>query len=172
VRCPYCESRDSKVIDSRASDNGVRRRRECIWCGERFSTLESVQRASVQIAKKDGRRESFQREKLFAGLQTACRKRPVPTAEIEAIVADIEARLAADSRAEVPSSLIGEMVMEALRDLDHIAYVRFASVYRGFADLDSLRRSFDELEPGTTQAECSRRPRASNDTERMFCAIP
>lgn len=154
MRCPYCHYRDSKVTDSRANDDGIRRRRQCIVCGERFTTLETVQLATVQVIKKDGRREDFNREKLLAGLRRACTKRNVSVAQLDLVVVEIEARVTADARAEVPSSVVGELAMDALRDLDHIAYIRFASVYRAFTDLESLKDALDALEDGrVTTAE-------------------
>ena len=146
--CPYCHSRDSKVTDSRATDDGIRRRRECISCGERFTTLETIPFSTVQIVKKDGRREDFNREKLLTGLRKACEKRSISVAELESIVADIESRVAADGRQEVPSEVVGELAMDALRKLDHIAYIRFASVYRSFTDIASLKEALEALEQG------------------------
>ena len=148
MRCPFCQARDSRVTDSRSTDDGIRRRRECTVCGERFSTVETPQHSTVQIIKKDGRREEFSREKLMGGLRRACTKRPVSVAELEAVVADIESRVMADPRPEVPSSALGELAMDHLRDLDHIAYIRFASVYRSFSDLDSLKQALTALEEG------------------------
>jgi transcriptional repressor NrdR len=148
VRCPYCHYRDSKVTDSRTHDDGIRRRRQCIACGERFTTVEAVQLSTVQIIKKDGRREDFNREKLLSGLRRACEKRRISVGELEGIVADIEARVTADGRAEVPSSFVGEMAMDALRRLDHIAYIRFASVYRSFSDIESLKAAIAAVEEG------------------------
>jgi transcriptional repressor NrdR len=136
------------VTDSRSTDDGIRRRRECTVCGERFSTIETPQHSAIQIIKKDGRREEFSREKLMGGLRRACTKRPISVAELEAVVADIESRVIADSRPEIPSSVLGELAMEHLRDLDQIAYIRFASVYRSFSDLDSLKRALTALEEG------------------------
>jgi len=148
VRCPFCGHRDTRVTDSRANDDGIRRRRHCVACGERFTTVELVQRSAVQVIKKDGRREDFRREKLAAGLRKACEKRQIGVAEIEEIVAEIEARVAADSRPEVPSSFVGELAMDALRRLDHIAYIRFASVYRAFSDIESLKEAIAAVEEG------------------------
>jgi transcriptional repressor NrdR len=112
------------VTDSRANDDGIRRRRQCIACGERFTTVETVQLSAVQLVKKDGRREDFNREKLLRGLRAACSKRNISVAQLEAIVADIEARIIADGRPEVPSQVVGELAMDALRRLDHIAWKR------------------------------------------------
>lgn len=148
MRCPFCRYRDTRVTDSRMTDDGIRRRRQCIACGERFTTLETVQRAAVQVVKRDGRREDFNREKLLAGLRRACTKRNIPAAELEAIVAEIEARVMAEGKPEVPSSVVGELAMDALRKLDHIAYIRFASVYRAFADLEELKEALRALEEG------------------------
>ena len=148
MRCPYCRYRDSRVTDSRANDDGIRRRRECIACGERFTTLEATVLSTVQIVKKDGRREDFNREKLLAGLRKACEKRNIAMADLDAIVAEIDAKVAAQGRPEVPSEFVGELVMDALHKTDHIAYIRFASVYRAFADLDSLKEALDDLEQG------------------------
>ncbi|MGI8925837.1 MAG: transcriptional regulator NrdR [Tepidiformaceae bacterium] len=148
MRCPYCHFRDSKVTDSRGSDDGIRRRRQCIACGERFTTTESVQLATVQVIKKDNRREDWNREKLLAGLRRACTKRNVSVAQLELVVAEIEARAIADGRPEVPSALLGELAMDALRRLDHIAYIRFASVYRPFTDIGSLKEALEALEEG------------------------
>ena len=148
MRCPYCHFRDSKVTDSRANDDGIRRRRQCIACGERFTTVESVQLSAVQVIKKDGRREDFNREKLLGGLRKACSKRNISVAELELVVAEIEGRVAADGRPEVPSPFVGELAMDALRKLDHIAYIRFASVYRAFTDIESLKEAVIALEEG------------------------
>jgi transcriptional repressor NrdR len=148
MRCPHCHYRDSKVTDSRANDDGIRRRRQCISCGERYTTLETVLLSVVQIIKKDGRREDFNREKLLAGLRKACSKRNISVAQLELAVAEIEAKVNADGRAEVPSSFVGEMAMDRLRQLDHIAYIRFASVYRPFSDIESLKEALAALEEG------------------------
>lgn len=148
MRCPFCRSDNSRVTDSRGTDSAVRRRRECASCGERFTTLETVQRSTLQVVKKDDRREDFDRGKLLAGLRVACAKRAVSTGQLDAVVADIEARLTRDGGTEAPSALIGELAMDALRRLDHIAYIRFASVYRAFADLDSLKDALTALDEG------------------------
>jgi len=148
VRCPYCHFRDSKVTDSRANDDGIRRRRQCIACGERFTTVEAVQFSTVQILKRDGRREEFSREKLLRGLRSACAKRNISVAQLEGIVTDIESRVNADGRPEIPSQVLGELAMDALRRLDHIAYIRFASVYRSFTDIESLKEAVEALETG------------------------
>jgi transcriptional repressor NrdR len=145
VRCPYCGFADTKVTDSRDADEGIRRRRECLNCGQRFTTVERLAATSLLVAKKDGRREEFSREKLLAGLRTACEKRPLRAGAVEAVADAVEASLRARGAPEVPSQDIGELVMDHLRELDHIAYIRFASVYRSFADLEELQRELERL---------------------------
>lgn len=148
MRCPYCQWQDSKVIDSRDVEAGIRRRRECLSCKSRFTTYERVEAQTLYLIKKDGRREEFDRMKLEAGVRTACAKRPLPTGTVERLVNDVEAELRRLGRAEVASSLVGEMVMERLKNLDHIAYVRFASVYREFTDIETLREEVERLASG------------------------
>ena len=153
MRCPFCQARDSKVTDSRGADDGIRRRRQCITCGERFTTFESVLVSAVQVVKRDGRREEFRRDKLLAGLRKACSKRNVAVSQIELAALEIEARVLGDGRPEVPSTYIGELAMDALRAMDHIAYIRFASVYRPFADLTALKEAVMALEDHGTDQE-------------------
>lgn len=145
MRCPYCGESGCKVIDTRKVGNAVRRRRECLGCEKRFTTYERVALATPMVAKRDGRRESFDREKLLAGIRKACAKRPIPTEIIEGIASDVEAELQELGRPEVESSLIGEMVVDRLRDVDDVAYVRFASVYRHFTDVESWAEEIEEL---------------------------
>jgi len=147
MRCPYCGCATSKVLDSRAADEGasVRRRRACTECGRRFTTYERWEEAPLLVIKKDGRREPFQRRKLLAGLVTACEKRPVPLATLEQLVADIERALRQSGETEVTSRKVGELVMERLRDVDEVAYVRFASVYREFHDIAALLGEVEKL---------------------------
>jgi transcriptional repressor NrdR len=145
MRCPYCGFADTKVTDSRDADEGIRRRRECLNCGQRFTTTERLAASSLLVAKKDGRREEFSREKLVIGLRKACEKRPLPAGAVEAVADAVEGALRQRGVPEVPSDQIGELVMEHLRDLDHIAYIRFASVYRAFADLEELQREMESL---------------------------
>ncbi len=152
VRCPYCQHQDSKVIDSRDVDAGIRRRRECLNCESRFTTYERVEAQTVYLIKKDGRREEFDRSKISAGIRIACAKRPLPTGTVERLANEVEAELRRLGRAEVPSSQVGELVMDRLRGLDHIAYVRFASVYREFTDLETLRREVEDLVTGRAPA--------------------
>ncbi|MBI2886829.1 MAG: transcriptional repressor NrdR [Chloroflexi bacterium] len=148
MRCPYCQHPDSKVIDSRDVEAGIRRRRECLNCQSRFTTYERIEAQALYVIKKDGRREEFDRSKLLAGVRTACAKRPLPTGTVDRLVNEVEAELHRLGRAEVASALIGELVMERLKALDQIAYVRFASVYREFTDLESLRREVETLAAG------------------------
>lgn len=145
--CPYCRAIDSKVIDSRSSEDGavIRRRRECIVCHKRFTTYERVEERPFLVVKKDGRREQFDRNKILMGILRACEKRPVSSETIEEMVDSIEAQLRDDNEREVSSIAIGEMVMDRLRDLDEVAYVRFASVYRQFTDLNSFISTIDQL---------------------------
>ena len=147
MRCPYCHEPDSRVTDSRELSGGdsIRRRRECNSCGRRFTTYERVEPVSLVIVKKDGRRQEFDPAKLRQKLRVALTKRPVGGAEIEALMARVEAALLARGTAEVPSSAIGEAVLQELKALDEVAYIRFASVYRQFQDIEDLRREVEEL---------------------------
>ena len=145
MNCPFCSYADSKVIDSRDVNDGIRRRRQCLSCNARFTTYERLQPASLFIIKKDQRREEFNRDKLLTGIRKACEKRPLPTGAIEKLVDEIEAELYHLGKTEIPSTLIGDMVMEKLKKLDYIAYIRFASVYREFADIRALKEAVDNL---------------------------
>ncbi|MGI6343614.1 MAG: transcriptional regulator NrdR [Bacillota bacterium] len=147
MKCPFCSHQDSRVVDSRPTDEGsaIRRRRECIACGRRFTTYEKIEELPLIVIKKDGRRESFDRNKILGGLYKACEKRPVSAALLEQITDEIEQHLRNMLNTEVESELIGEMVMERLREVDEIAYVRFASVYRQFADLNRFKVELDKL---------------------------
>jgi len=148
VNCPFCEQSDTKVIDSRPDADGIRRRRECLDCGQRFTTIERAELGGVAIVKKDGQREEFDREKIISGVRKACEKRPIPSGAIETMADEIEIAVRAQNKAEVPSTYIGELVMERLKELDHIAYIRFASVYRAFADVDELEQELEALKAG------------------------
>ncbi len=147
MKCPRCGEDEDKVIDSRTAQDGtsVRRRRECLKCNERFTTYEYVERAPLSVIKSDNRREEFDRQKLRSGIAVSCNKRPVGTETIDAIVADIEAKLHQLGRAEVDSKYIGELVMNALKETDDIAYVRFASVYRRFQDKEEFLQEIKRL---------------------------
>lgn len=149
--CPYCTSPDSKVTDSRSVGSGVRRRRECLRCGLRFTTYERLQTSVLLVVKRDGVRQEFDRDKLMSRIITACAKRPIPIREIDKVASDIENDLQALAKAEVSSSVIGEMVMEKLRLLDRVAYVRWASVYRDFQDLESFERVVRDLKDEKNQ---------------------
>lgn len=145
--CPYCQEAESKVIDSRSSEDGtvIRRRRECEACKKRFTTYERVEERPLLVIKKGGTREQFDRNKILKGLTRAVEKRPVSSATLERIVNAIEADLRDTNDREVSSMVIGEMVMDKLRNLDEVAYVRFASVYRQFTDLNSFINTIDQL---------------------------
>lgn len=147
MRCPFCSYGESKVIDSRPAEEGstIRRRRECLSCGKRFTTYEIMERLPLLVVKKDGRRQSFDRVKLLNGMVRACEKRPVPMAALETIVDDIEQDLQNSLEREVSSVRIGEMVMDKLKDLDEVAYVRFASVYRQFKDINTFMDELNKL---------------------------
>ena len=147
MKCPYCENPDTKVVDSRPTDEGqtIRRRRECEQCGRRFTTYEKIEEIPLIVVKKDGSRQPFDRAKMESAIIKACAKRPVPMADIEKIVDDIEKGLSNLMLKEMDSTIIGEYVMEHLRDLDDVAYVRFASVYRQFTDAESFREEVEKL---------------------------
>lgn len=147
MKCPFCAYPESKVVDSRPSDEGasIRRRRECLSCARRFTTYETVEFAPVVVVKKDGRRQSFDRQKLLRGMFRACEKRPVPPEAPEEISRRIEQDIQNSMRREIPSQEIGEIVMRYLRNLDEVAYVRFASVYREFQDINSFMSELNKL---------------------------
>ena len=145
MRCPYCECTNTKVVDSRESGSSIRRRRECALCGRRFTTYERVQTKTMMVVKRDGRREEFNRDKLWASLTKACAKRPMPVGSIDRIIDDIEANLSEQGKAEMRSQTIGGMVMSRLSNLDQVAYIRFASVYLDFRDVESFKTEIDAL---------------------------
>jgi len=147
MRCPFCEHDDTKVIDSRHTEDGhaIRRRRECDSCGKRFTTYEKIEQMILMVIKKDGSREAFDRNKIMNGIIKACEKRPVPMAEIEKVVDEIERGLNNMMEKEVESTFIGELIMESLRKLDEVAYVRFASVYRQFTDVNTFVAEIEKL---------------------------
>ena len=166
MRCPYCGFADTKVTDSRDADEGIRRRRECLSCGQRFTTMERMAVGSLLIGKKDGRREEFSRDKLLAGLRKACEKRPLPAGAVEAVADAVEAELRQRGAPEAPSDEVGEIVMSHLRELDHIAYIRFASVYRAFADLEELQQELEALSSrGTAPGPAAGQPTLLSDDE-------
>jgi transcriptional repressor NrdR len=143
MKCPFCGGNESRVKDSRDIGDAIHRRRECEQCKGRFSTYERVEKFDLMVIKRDQRREAFDREKLYVGIRKACEKRPLPVGEIENAVEEIEQELYRLGRQEVQSSEIGELVMEHLRSMDKIAYIRFASVYRSFADVETM---FEEMQ--------------------------
>ena len=144
MQCPYCGQPDSRVVDTRATGDGIRRRRECQGCRKRFTTYEQISEALL-IVKRDGRREPFDRNKLLQGIRIACAKRPIAMTDIERAVNQIEEHLFSLGRAEVPSRLIGQMILEKLKELDPLAYIRFAIVYLELDDVEALRHELDRL---------------------------
>ena len=147
MKCPYCGYSESKVIDSRPADenSSIRRRRECLSCGKRFTTYETVESLPMVVVKKDGSRQSFDRRKVLGGMIRACEKRPVPLAELEKSAEEIEQDLQNSMEREISTEAIGEKVMERLRTVDQVAYVRFASVYRQFKDIDTFMTELNKL---------------------------
>ena len=147
MKCIYCNCEESKVLDSRSTDenNSIRRRRECLGCGRRFTTYESIEMTPILVVKNDGSRQSFDINKIKTGLIKACEKRPISLSQIERMAGDIQKEVQNSSLQEIPSSHIGELVMDKLKEVDEIAYVRFASVYRQFKDIESFKKLIDEL---------------------------
>lgn len=147
MKCPYCDNPDTKVIDSRPTEEGhaIRRRRGCDSCGRRFTTYEKVEETILMVVKKDGRREAFDRSKILNGVIKACEKRPVSMAQMEETVNDIEKTISNSMQKEIESYDIGEMVMNRLKEIDEVAYVRFASVYRQFTDVSTFIREIEKL---------------------------
>ena len=147
MKCPFCEFHDSKVIDSRAAEEGnsIRRRRECLQCAKRFTTYEMVEDLPLRVVKKDGRRMAFDRSKILNGLMKACEKRPISLEVLEETADKVEKELRNSMEREIPSRLIGEVLMKHLKNLDHGAYVRFASVYREFTDIDNFMQELEAL---------------------------
>ena len=147
MKCPYCGFSESKVVDSRPADEGasIRRRRECLSCSKRFTTYETVESLPMVVVKKDGSRQSFDRSKVLGGMIRACEKRPVPLADLERIAAEIEQDLQNSMEREISTETIGERVMDRLRSVDQVAYVRFASVYRQFKDIDTFMTELNKL---------------------------
>lgn len=147
MRCPYCQANDTQVLDTRKLDQGasIRRRRRCEQCGRRFTTIERVEPPSLLVIKKSGTREPYDRSKVLNGVRTALYRRPIAPDAAERLVNEVEAALMARDLDEIPSSVIGDLVMERLRELDEVAYIRFASVYRAFTDVGTLREAVDAL---------------------------
>ena len=154
MNCPYCNHIESKVTDSRDTGNiSIRRRRECLKCGKRFTTYEYIELSPLYVIKKDGRREKFDRNKIKNGITKALEKRPVSHERIEEIVDSIEDKIRRCGKEEIETSLIGEYVMDALKEVDHVGYIRFASVYRSFADVTSFEKEVKNLRQQTTNVE-------------------
>jgi transcriptional repressor NrdR len=148
MKCPYCSHEETQVIDTRDTENleSTRRRRECIKCNKRFTTYERVEEADIIVVKKDGRRERFQRQKVLNGVVEACEKREIPLEKIEKLVDDVESDLRKRDSVEVESKVVGELVMKKLKHLDKVAYIRFASVYREFEDLENFAEELEKLQ--------------------------
>lgn len=153
MRCPFCGSQEDRVVDTRSSKEGraIRRRRECLACRKRYTTYESIELVPLQVVKRDGRREPYDRQKLLVGIVTACTKRPVNLETIEAIVDRIEERLERLGAAEIASEWLGEQVMDELQEIDQVAYVRFASVYRQFKDVTEFMEELKGLSEAGTE---------------------
>ena len=146
MKCPYCGFQESKVVDSRPADDGsIRRRRECLQCERRFTTYETVESLPMVVIKRDGSRQSFDRSKVLRGIQRSCEKRPVPVAEMERMTTEIEQELQNNLEREISTELVGEMVMDKLKKADEVAYVRFASVYRQFKDINTFMSELNKL---------------------------
>jgi len=147
MKCPFCNYPDSKVVDSRPTDEGtsIRRRRECLHCLKRFTTYETIERLPLMLVKRDGTREPYDRSKLLSGVMKACEKRPVPQARLEQLVDTVEQKLFGTLETEISSQKIGEMVMQELKNVDEVAYVRFASVYRQFKDINTFLEELNSL---------------------------
>lgn len=148
MKCPYCNYEETQVIDTRETESleATRRRRECLKCSKRFTTYERVEEAEIIVVKKDGRRERFERQKLMNGILKACEKRPIPLEKIEKLVDEVESDLRKRDSVEVESRVIGEIAMKKLKTLDKVAYIRFASVYREFEDLDRFEEELEKLQ--------------------------
>lgn len=146
MKCPYCGYQESKVVDSRPADEGsIRRRRECLRCERRFTTYETVESLPMVVIKKDGSRQTFDRSKVLRGIQRSCEKRPVPVADMERMATEIEQELQNNLEREISTELVGEMVMDKLKKADEVAYVRFASVYRQFKDINTFMSELSKL---------------------------
>lgn len=145
MKCPYCGFLDSKVVDSRPTDDSIRRRRECLKCLKRFTTYETVERVPLMLVKRDGTREPYDRQKLLGGVMKACEKRPVAQERLEKLVEDVEQAMFSTVEYEVSTRDVGELVMERLKDVDEVAYVRFASVYRQFKDINTFMEELNTL---------------------------
>jgi transcriptional repressor NrdR len=147
MKCPHCGETESKVIDTahELQAGGIRRRRECLKCGQRFSTVERVVQTTPLVVKRDGRREPFDRQKLLMGIRVACAKRPIPSESLDRLVDSIEARIQSSGKAEVPAKMIGDLVIAGLKELDQVAYIRYAMVYLGLADVEAVRREIDRI---------------------------
>ncbi|WP_178860977.1 transcriptional regulator NrdR [Thiomicrorhabdus cannonii] len=168
MHCPFCNAPETKVVDSRLANEGaqVRRRRECLQCGERFTTYETAELSLPRVVKSDGNRERFDEDKIRRGLIKALEKRPVKSEAIEQVITQIIKRLMSEGVREIPSSQLGEWLMDALRELDQVAYVRFASVYRSFQDVNAFREEVEKLVQATT-AKTDSKGEAKNESRAL-----
>ncbi len=168
MKCPFCKQDDDKVVDSRAASGGlvIRRRRECLRCNRRYTTYERIEHAPLRVVKKDGRREDFDVAKILAGLKRACEKRPISTETIEQVAAEIEQQIHDMYEEEVPTSEVGKLVMQKLRDLDKVAYVRFASVYREFKDISDFVKEVGPMLPSGESRETNKDAKDSKEHKR------
>jgi len=168
MKCPFCGKDNDRVVDSRSASDGemIRRRRECLECGRRYTTYEVVEQTRLRVIKKDGSRVPFEREKILTGMLKACEKRPIPTERLEAIVTEIERDIYQNFEREVPVAYIGEAVMRHLKDLDKVAYVRFASVYREFQDLSDFQAEVERISGGEKRKEAPSEGQAGDSRAR------
>ena len=168
MKCPFCGYKEDKVVDSRATqeESAIRRRRECLKCGKRFTTYEYIEEVSLMVIKKDGRREPFDRKKIISGLMKACEKRPISMERLEEIVTQVERTIQKKSDREVESNKVGELVMERLKDLDDVAYVRFASVYRQFKDVGQFMIELKDILSKDKEFQKGARARKAVRTQR------
>ncbi len=166
MKCPYCQHEEDRVLDSRTAREGeaIKRRRECLGCGRRFTTYETIEERRVMVVKKDGRREPFDRNKVLRGLEMACRKRPVSQDTLEAVVDSLERELYDRGQHEVEARVIGDMLVEELRQLDPVAFVRFASVYRDFQDLEEFQSLVQALRPAAKRRPAGGRKKDQPDS--------
>lgn len=165
MRCPFCGHLEDKVVDSRQSKDGlsIRRRRECLVCNRRFTSYERIEEVFPQVVKKDGTREDFDRIKVLQGVKVACNKLPISREQVDSVVDEVERRLLEQNAREVPSDFVGSVVTEELRNLDPVAYIRFASVYRAFGDIQEFLKELHELEEGSDAEVDASQTRISDD---------
>ncbi|MBH75453.1 MAG: transcriptional regulator NrdR [Dehalococcoidia bacterium] len=172
MQCPYCNYCDTKVTDSRETADGIRRRRECLRCSLRFTTIEKLHAAVLMVVKRDQRREEFAREKVMRSLQIACTKRPLPAGTLEKIADEIDFELHSSGKAEISSALIGEKIMAKLENLDRVAYIRYSSVYKDFGDIDQFQQAIEQLQTDTGASSQENQPTLFSVEELTRRSIP